>query len=221
MKVAIISYPGTNCEEDTKYAFELLGAKTEIIWHKENNIEADLVVLPGGFSHGDYLRTAAIAKFSPISKAVMEHAKRGGYILGICNGFQMLLELGLLPGAMNKNINLNFISKFQYLKVVSNNNTFLKYCKKDELLNIPIAHGEGNYYIDDNGLKNLQDKDLILLKYCDKYSNSNNPNGSIDDIAGICNGDKKIFGLMPHPERAVEELIGGSDGLKMLKGFIV
>ena len=220
MKVAIINFPGTNCERDTKYAFDLLGANSQIIWHKETSINADLVVLPGGFSHGDYLRTAAIAKFSPIMGAVIEHAKKGGYILGICNGFQMLLELRLLSGAMNKNINLSFISKYHHLKVISNDNKFLSNCKKDEILNIPIAHGEGNYYVDENTLKSMYENDQILLKYCDENGEISNPNGSVDSIAGICDKNKKIFGLMPHPERAVEKILGGDDGVKMLKGLI-
>ncbi|MBR6952658.1 MAG: phosphoribosylformylglycinamidine synthase I, partial [Campylobacter sp.] len=180
MKVAIINFPGTNCERDTKYAFDLLGANSQIIWHKETSINADLVVLPGGFSHGDYLRTAAIAKFSPIMNAVVEHAKKGGYILGICNGFQMLLELKLLSGAMNRNINLSFISKYHHLKVISNDNKFLSNCKKDEILNIPIAHGEGNYYVDDKTLKSMYENDQILLKYCDENGEISNPNGSVD-----------------------------------------
>ena len=220
MKVAIINFPGTNCERDTKYAFDLLGANSEIIWHKETSINADLVVLPGGFSHGDYLRTAAIAKFSPIMNAVVEHAKKGGYILGICNGFQMLLELKLLSGAMNRNINLSFISKYHHLKVISNDNKFLSNCKKDEILNIPIAHGEGNYYVDDKTLKSMYENDQILLKYCDENGEISNPNGSVDSIAGICDKNKKIFGLMPHPERAIEKILGGDDGAKMLKGLI-
>ena len=220
MKVAIINFPGTNCERDTKYAFDLLGANSEIIWHKETSINADLVVLPGGFSHGDYLRTAAIAKFSPIMNAVVEHAKKGGYILGICNGFQMLLELKLLSGAMNRNINLSFISKYHHLKVISNDNKFLSNCKKDEILNIPIAHGEGNYYVDDKTLKSMYENDQILLKYCDENGEISNPNGSVDAIAGICDKNKKIFGLMPHPERAIEKILGGDDGAKMLKGLI-
>ena len=220
MKVAIINFPGTNCERDTKYAFDLLGANSQIIWHKETSINADLVVLPGGFSHGDYLRTAAIAKFSPIMNAVVEHAKKGGYILGICNGFQMLLELKLLSGAMNRNINLSFISKYHHLKVISNDNKFLSNCKKDEILNIPIAHGEGNYYVDDKTLKSMYENDQILLKYCDENGEISNPNGSVDSIAGICDKNKKIFGLMPHPERAIEKILGGDDGAKMLKGLI-
>ncbi|MBQ3674231.1 MAG: phosphoribosylformylglycinamidine synthase I [Campylobacter sp.] len=220
MKVAIINFPGTNCERDTKYAFDLLGANSQIIWHKETSINADLVVLPGGFSHGDYLRTAAIAKFSPIMNAVVEHAKKGGYILGICNGFQMLLELKLLSGAMNRNINLSFISKYHHLKVISNDNQFLSNCKKDEILNIPIAHGEGNYYVDDKTLKSMYENDQILLKYCDENGEISNPNGSVDAVAGICDKNKKIFGLMPHPERAIEKILGGDDGAKMLKGLI-
>lgn len=223
MKVVIIKFPGTNCDEDTKYAFDKLGFKCEIINHKQDKFCADLVVLPGGFSYGDYLRTAAISKFSPAMSEVLNHAKKGGYILGICNGFQMLLELKLLEGAMLKNKNLNFISKFQNLKVISNNNKFLSKCSKDEILNMPMAHGEGNYYADEKTIKSLEENDQIILKYCDELgniTNESNPNGSVLNIAGICDKNKKIFGLMPHPERACEEILGGSDGIKMLKGFL-
>ena len=220
MKVAIVNFPGTNCERDSKYAFDALGCETQIIWHKETAINADLIVLPGGFSYGDYLRTAAIAKFSPVMQAVLDHARKGGYILGICNGFQMLLELKLLAGAMSRNINLSFISKFHHLRVVSNDNKFLRCCDKGEILNIPIAHGEGNYYADADTLKSLYDEDCVLLKYCDAKGADLNPNGSVDAIAGICDKNKKIFGLMPHPERAIEPVLGGTDGIKMLKGLI-
>ena len=220
MKVAIVNFPGTNCERDSKYAFDALGCETQIIWHKETAINADLIVLPGGFSYGDYLRTAAIAKFSPVMQAVLDHARKGGYILGICNGLQMLLELKLLAGAMSRNINLNFISKFHHLRVVSNDNKFLRCCEKGEILNIPIAHGEGNYYADADTLKSLYDDDCVLLKYCDANGADLNPNGSVDAIAGICDKNKKIFGLMPHPERAIEPILGGKDGEKMLKGLI-
>ena len=220
MKVAIVNFPGTNCERDSKYAFDKLGCETQIIWHKETAINADLIVLPGGFSYGDYLRTAAIAKFSPVMQAVLDHARKGGYILGICNGFQMLLELKLLAGAMSRNINLSFISKFHHLRVVSNDNKFLRCCDKGEILNIPIAHGEGNYYADADTLKSLYDEDCVLLKYCDENGADLNPNGSVDAIAGICDKNKKIFGLMPHPERAIEPILGGTDGEKMLKGLI-
>ena len=220
MKVAIVNFPGTNCERDSKYAFDALGCETQIIWHKETAINADLIVLPGGFSYGDYLRTAAIAKFSPVMQAVLDHARKGGYILGICNGFQMLLELKLLAGAMSRNINLSFISKFHHLRVVSNDNKFLRCCDKGEILNIPIAHGEGNYYAPADTLKSLYDEDCVLLKYCDAKGADLNPNGSVDAIAGICDKNKKIFGLMPHPERAIEPILGGTDGEKMLKGLI-
>ena len=220
MKVAIVNFPGTNCERDSKYAFDALGCETQIIWHKETVINADLIVLPGGFSYGDYLRTAAIAKFSPVMQAVLDHARKGGYILGICNGFQMLLELKLLAGAMSRNINLSFISKFHHLRVISNDNKFLRCCDKGEILNIPIAHGEGNYYADADTLKSLYDEDCVLLKYCDAKGADLNPNGSVDAIAGICDKNKKIFGLMPHPERAIEPILGGTDGIKILKGLI-
>ncbi len=222
MKVSVIVFPGTNCEIDTKYAYEKLGANVKLVFHKEEVIpqDTDLIVLPGGFSYGDYLRSAAIAKFSPIMKTVMEHGKKGGYILGICNGFQMLLETKMLQGAMKRNSNVHFISKYHYLKVINNNNQFLRKTQKGEILNIPIAHGEGNYFIDNDGLKQLYDNEQVLLKYCDKEGKGLNPNGSVDEIACICNKDKNIFGLMPHPERAMEDMLGSSDGVKMLEGFI-
>ncbi|AJC92365.1 phosphoribosylformylglycinamidine synthase PurLQS, glutaminase subunit PurQ [Campylobacter subantarcticus LMG 24377] len=214
MKVAIIRFPGTNCEFDTAYAFEKLGIKTEIIWHEKQDFSADLIVLPGGFSYGDYLRCAAIAKLAPAIKTLKEHVKKGGYVLGICNGFQILLELGLLKGAMKHNNNLSFISKIQALQVVSNNNVFLKNFQKNDIIELPIAHGEGNYFNSEDGIKILEDKDMILLRYI------NNPNGSLNDIAGICNENKKIFGLMPHPERMCDDILGSKVGLKMFEGFL-
>ena len=222
MKVAIVRFPGTNCEFDTEYAFNLIGVKSEIVWHKSQDLpkDIDLVVIPGGFSYGDYLRSGAIARFSPIMKAVKEFANRGGYVLGICNGFQILLESHLLPGAMKRNENLTFISKFQYIKVLNNNNKFLSKTKKGEILNIPIAHAEGNYFVGSDKLKEMYDKEQILLQYCNKDGEIENPNGSIDAIAGICNENRNVFGLMPHPERACEKILGSEDGIKMIKGFI-
>ncbi len=220
MRVAIINFPGTNCESDTAFAFEKLGCKTQIIWHTETQINADLVILPGGFSYGDYLRTAAIAKFSPVMSAVLAHAKKGAYILGICNGFQMLLEMGLLDGAMRRNNTMSFISKYQYLKIISSDNAFLKEFKNGDIVKIPVAHGEGNYYADESTIKSLYDNDQVILKYCDENGADLDLNGSIDSIAGICDKNKKIFGLMPHPERACEAVLGGEDGLKMLKGLV-
>jgi len=222
MLVAVAVFPGTNCEIDTKYAFEKLGQKVVLVFHKEEKLPegTDLVVLPGGFSYGDYLRSAAIAKFSPIMKAVIAFANQGGKVLGICNGFQMLVEARLLPGAMKRNENVHFISQFHHLKVIHNDNTFLRKCKVGELLNIPIAHGEGSFYIDEAGLKELYDNHQVLLTYCDEKGNVQNPNGSVDSIAGVCNKAKNVFGLMPHPERAIEQILGSDDGVKMLDGFI-
>ena len=221
MKVAIVRFPGTNCEFDTEYAFRRLGADTEIVWHKETALpqNVDLVVLPGGFSYGDYLRSGAIARFSPIMEAVQEHAKKGGYVLGICNGFQILLESHMLPGAMKRNENLHFISKYHHIKVERNDNPFLSKLAPGEILNIPIAHAEGNYYVEPEKLREMYEKGQVILRYCDAEGNELNPNGSVDAIAGICNESKNVFGLMPHPERACEQILGSEDGLKMLKGF--
>ena len=222
MKISVLQFPGTNCEYDTKYAFEQLGCEVEIIWHKEKNIpeDTDLLVIPGGFSYGDYLRSGAIARFATIMDSVQAYAAKGGKVLGICNGFQILLEAGLLPGAMKRNDSLHFISKYHTLKVINNDNTFLSLLKKDEVLNIPVAHHDGNYYIDSDGLKELEENGQILLKYCDENGSLVNMNGSVSNIAGICNKEKNVFGLMPHPERAIEKLLGSTDGINMLKGFL-
>ena len=222
MKISVLQFPGTNCEYDTKYAFEKLGCDVEIIWHKDDKIPSntDLVVIPGGFSYGDYLRSGAIARFANVMESVKEYASKGGKVLGICNGFQILLEAGLLPGAMKRNDSLHFISKYHTLKVINNDNTFLSLTKKGEVLNIPVAHHDGNYYIDAQGLKELEENNQILLKYCDKDGNLVNMNGSVSNIAGICNKEKNVFGLMPYPERAIEEILGSVDGVNMLKGFL-
>ena len=220
MKVGVVVFPGTNCDRDTKWAFEKLGADVEFVWHGDKELKNyDLVVLPGGFSYGDYLRSGAIARFSPIMSAVGEYAKKGGYVLGICNGFQILLESHLLPGGMTRNENLHFISKFHHLKVIDNNNKFLQNLNKGDIINIPIAHAEGNYKVDEETLKKMYDNGQVILKYCDKEGNELNPNGSVDAIAGICNETKNVFGLMPHPERAMESILGGEDGITMLEGF--
>ena len=222
MKVTILQFPGTNCEYDTQHAFEKLGASTEILWHKSKEVPSDtkLLVVAGGFSYGDYLRSGAIAKFSPVMKAVSKYAAKGGKVLGICNGFQVLTESGLLPGALKRNDNLHFISKHHHLKVENNDNDFLKELNKGDVVNIPIAHHDGNYYIDEDGLKELEENKQILVTYCDKDGNKLNPNGSVDSIAGVCNKEKNVFGLMPHPERAMEAILGSDDGVKMLEGFL-
>ncbi|DAB39224.1 MAG: phosphoribosylformylglycinamidine synthase I [Sulfuricurvum sp. GWF2_44_89] len=222
MKVGIIQFPGTNCEYDTQHAFAALGCETQILWHKEESIpsDMDLVVAAGGFSYGDYLRSGAIAKMSPIMKALKVYAENGGKVLGICNGFQVLTETGLLPGALKRNEGLHFISRHHHLKVVNNDNDFLRHCAVDQVVNIPIAHHDGNFYIDAAGLNELYANNQVLLKYTDGAGNIDNPNGSVDSIAGICNKSKNVFGLMPHPERAMEALLGSDDGRAMLEGFI-
>ena len=221
MLVAVLQFPGTNCEYDTKYAFEKLGAEVTIVWHEETSLpqNVDLVVAPGGFSYGDYLRSGALAKFAPIMDAVKTYAANGGKVLGICNGFQILAETGLLPGALKRNDNLHFISKHHHLKVVNNDNTFLQELAVGDVVNIPVAHHDGNYYIDENGLQELKDNGQILLQYCDKNGSNKVLNGSVSQIAGVCNKEKNVFGLMPHPERAMETLLGCDDGVKMLQGF--
>ena len=210
MKVTILQFPGTNCEYDTQHAFEQLGATTEIVWHKSESIPADtnLLVVAGGFSYGDYLRSGAIARFSPVMKAVTAYANEGGKILGICNGFQVLTEAGLLPGALKRNDGLHFISKHHTLKVVNNDNIFLEKLNNGDVVNIPIAHHDGNFFIDQDGLKDLYANNQVLLTYADENGEVKNPNGSVDSIAGICNKDKNVFGLMPHPERAMESILG-------------
>ena len=221
MKVTILQFPGTNCEYDTQHAFEQLGASTEIVWHKNESIpeDTDLLVVAGGFSYGDYLRSGAIAKFSPVMKAVTAYAQKGGNVLGICNGFQVLTEAGLLPGALKRNDNLHFISKHHHLKVINNDNVFLEKLSKNDVVNIPIAHHDGNYFIDQDGLKELEANNQILLRYTDTNGEVQNPNGSVSSIAGICNKEKNVFGLMPHPERAMESILGSDDGVAMLQGF--
>lgn len=216
MKVAVVRFPGTNCEFDTQYAFEKLGAEVCILWHKRSEIPKDtqLVVVPGGFSYGDYLRCGAIAQFSPIMKAIKEYALQGGRVLGICNGFQILCEAGLLPGALKRNENLHFISKMQILRVVNKNNIFLRSYAKNQEIALPIAHADGNYFIDESGLETLRANEQILLEYVD------NPNGSVGGIAGVCNEAKNVFGLMPHPERAIEMVLGGCDGVAMLDNLL-
>ena len=221
LTVSILQFPGTNCEYDTVYAFKKLGHHTHVVWHKEEELpkKTDLVVVPGGFSYGDYLRSGSIARFSPVMKAVKRYADKGGLVLGICNGFQILTEMGLLPGALKRNNNLHFISKHQTIKVVNQDNAFLNQCSKSEILDIPVAHADGNYYIDDWGLEELEKNGQILLRYCDAEGSPIVLNGSVEQIAGICNSEKNVFGLMPHPERAMEFVLGSEDGARMLKGF--
>lgn len=225
MKAAVIVFPGSNCDTDCYYVLkDVMNMDVEFVWHKDRNFpKTDLVVLPGGFSYGDYLRTGAIARFSPVLESVKKHAEEGRYVIGICNGFQVLLESGLLPGAMLRNKTLTFICKDTTLRTESTDSVFTRGMSKGEVLTVPIAHGEGNYYCDDDTLKRLQDKDLIAFRYCSQngeLAEEFNPNGSRDHIAGILNENKNILGMMPHPERASEEILSGVDGKKIWESIL-
>lgn len=216
MKAAVVVFPGSNCDADTVRAIEAVSGETPaVVWHKDQlPSDTELAVLPGGFSYGDYLRAGAIAKFSPVMESVIEHARRGRLVLGICNGFQMLLEAGILPGAMMRNRHLHFVCKWVNLKTERHDTPFTRFDK--EILRIPIAHGLGNYHIDADGLMKLRDRNQIVFRYCSETGEATdacNPNGSVDSIAGICNEAGNVLGMMPHPERAIDEAIGSDDGL--------
>ena len=219
MKSSVIVFPGSNCDRDIAVALEKLQFKNSMIWHKENVLpKSDLIVVPGGFSYGDYLRSGAIAAKSNILNEVIKAGKRGSLILGICNGFQILIECGLLKGALLRNSGLKFISKNIFIKIQSNKNKFFNKYKKNEILELNIAHNEGNFFTDKKHLNELEDNDLIPIKYCDKEGNINpktNPNGSLNNIAGIFNKNKNILGMMPHPERMVDKTCANEDGLPL------
>lgn len=224
MKFGVVTFPGSNCDHDLLYAMSSnLGQEVVNLWHKDHDLQGcDFIFLPGGFSYGDYLRSGAIARFSPIMDEVAAHAKRGGYVMGICNGFQMLTEAGLLPGALLHNTSTNFICKNIHLRPVSKS-TLLTQNLEDRPYKVPVAHGEGNYYCLPDELKAMEDNDQILFKYCDEagaFSVSANPNGSLDNIAGVTNAGKNVFGMMPHPERATDDLLGNLDGKAILEMVI-
>jgi phosphoribosylformylglycinamidine synthase len=225
MKFGVVIFPGSNCDYDSYYLLKnVLGVETEFIFHKESSLHnCDVIILPGGFSYGDYLRSGALARFSPIMKEVKKFALDGGLVIGICNGFQILCESELLPGVLSKNDSLKFQCFDQTLKIVNNKTRFTNLYQENEVVTFPIAHGEGNYIIDEAGLKELYDNDQIVLKYCDNYGNitaESNPNGSIDNIAGICNKEGNVFGLMPHPERCGESILGNTDGIKIFQSIL-
>ncbi|MBO8137168.1 MAG: phosphoribosylformylglycinamidine synthase subunit PurQ [Desulfotomaculum sp.] len=225
MKFGVIVFPGSNCDADCLHAVKaVLDQPVEYIWHKSNSVDGfDCIILPGGFSYGDYLRAGAIARFSPVMEAVINYAQKGGWVLGICNGFQVLLEAGLLPGAMRRNNNLQFICQDTYLKVENCSTPFTALCHPGEVLKIPVAHGEGNYYCDEKTLKELKQNNQIVFRYCDemgKVTGEANPNGSINNIAGICNRHGNVLGMMPHPERCAEEILGSSDGAVLFKSIL-
>ena len=221
VKVGVITFPGSNCDHDMEYALGTeLGFQVERNWHKDRDLKGvDLGVLPGGFSYGDYLRSGAIARFAPIMQEVVAHAARGGKVLGVCNGFQVLCEAGLLPGTLGHNKQRRFVCRNVLLKPVSRMAELTAGLDPARPLCIPIAHGEGNYYIDEDGLKSLHANDQVLFRYCGptgETSEEFNPNGSIDDIAGVCNKEGNVFGMMPHPERAASDTLGNTDGRSML-----
>ncbi|HKT79395.1 MAG TPA: phosphoribosylformylglycinamidine synthase subunit PurQ [Vicinamibacterales bacterium] len=217
MKFAVIVFPGSNCDHDAYYtASHVLGQPTDLIWHKETDLKgADAIILPGGFAHGDYLRTGAMARFSPVMKSVKEFAARGGPVIGICNGFQVLLEAGLLPGAMLRNRGLKFLCEHVHLRVEQTDTAFTLACTPHQVLRLPIAHGEGNFFADADTLARLEANRQVIFRYvtpAGEVSDEANVNGSLNSIAGICNEQRNVVGLMPHPERACEPILGSADG---------
>ena len=224
MRSSVIVFPGSNCDRDIAVALEKFQIKNQMVWHDETILpKSDLVILPGGFSYGDYLRTGCIASKSRIIDGVIEHAKKGGLILGICNGFQILIESGLLPGVLLRNKKLRFLSKNVFLKVLNLNNQFCLNYKKKNIIELPIAHNEGNYFANNELLQNLEGNNLIVFKYCDEKGNVNkksNPNGSSNNIAGILNKKNNILGMMPHPERLIDPLLSGEDGSIMFESLL-
>lgn len=217
MNIGVVVFPGSNCDHDCQYVFkDVLGQHVETIWHKETlPAGLDAIVLPGGFSYGDYLRTGAIARFSPVMGGVKEFAKKGGLVIGICNGFQILLEAGLLPGVMLRNTSLNFICKDLYVKVENAATRFTNRCESGQVLKIPIAHADGNYYTDPVTLAGIKANAQLIFRYCTadgKVTAEANPNGSLDNIAGIMNAEGNVLGMMPHPERSAELVLGNEDG---------
>jgi len=224
MNSSVIVFPGSNCDRDIAVALEKLQFQNKMVWHKDTSLpKSDLIVVPGGFSYGDYLRSGAIAAKSNILNEVIKAANDGCLVLGICNGFQILTETGLLRGVLLRNINLKFLGKDIYVKAVNIDNKFCNKYKKDQLLRLNIAHNEGNYFTNPNHLKELEDKNLIPFKYCDENGNINeqsNPNGSLNNIAGIFNEKKNILGIMPHPERMVDQIISNNDGANLFASLL-
>jgi phosphoribosylformylglycinamidine synthase len=225
MKFAVVVFPGSNSDRDAWYAAgPVLGEQAELVWHKDTDLGgADAVILPGGFAHGDYLRTGAVARFSPIMAAVSRFAERGGPVLGICNGFQVLLEAGLLPGAMVRNRGIKFVSRHVFVRVEQTDTPFTLACHASQVLSLPIAHGEGNYYADPATIAALEARRQVIFRYTTRageVTDSSNPNGSLNNIAGICNAARNVVGLMPHPERACEAALGSADGRVVLQSVV-
>lgn len=214
MKAGVLVFPGSNCDVDAYNVLSNVGADVKYIWHEEDKIDVDLLVLPGGFSYGDYLRCGAIARFSRVLEGIYEYTEKGGHVIGICNGFQILTELKLLPGALLRNKDLRFICSDCQIEVTNNDTAFSNLYLEGECVNFPIAHGDGNYYADNNTIHDLEKNGQVVFRY------RNNPNGSKNDIAGIINKKGNVLGMMPHPERAASSLMGGTDGVRLFKGLI-
>ncbi|MBV8520448.1 MAG: phosphoribosylformylglycinamidine synthase subunit PurQ [Acidobacteria bacterium] len=224
MKFGVVVLPGSNCDHDALHvAHDVLGADAEVLWHKETSLKgADCVIVPGGFAYGDYLRAGALAKFAPIMEPIRRHAEAGGLVLGICNGFQVLTEVGLLPGALMRNQHLRFLSRDVILRTEEIDTPFTNALTEGQILRMPIAHGEGNYFADDATLDELERNGQVIFRYCDdegRLTAEANPNGSARHIAGICNRGRNVLGLMPHPERCAESILGNADGLQIFKSI--
>ena len=224
MNSSVIVFPGSNCDRDIAVALEKLQFKNKMVWHKDSELpKSDLIVIPGGFSYGDYLRSGAIAAKSNIIKEVIKAASKGCLILGVCNGFQILIETGLLKGTLLRNKNLKFLSKDVFIQIIRNDNKFCNKYKAGQVIKLNIAHNEGNYFTNPEHLKELEDKNLIAFKYCDekaRINESSNPNGSLNNIAGIFNENKNILGMMPHPERMIKKSIYGDDGVNLFSSLL-
>ena len=224
MKSAVIVFPGSNCDRDAKTVLAATGLNPVMVWHGDSNLpDVDLVIVPGGFSYGDYLRSGAVAAKSPIMREVIEHAKKGRYVLGVCNGFQVLTEAGLLDGILLRNQKLKFICKEVNLRVENTKTAFTAKYSKGQVIKVPVAHHDGNYFADHKTLRNLQDKEQIIFRYCDdkgEITPESNPNGSLLNIAGICNEKRNVLGMMPHPERCAEMLLGGVDGARVFESLL-
>lgn len=225
MKFGVVVFPGSNCDEDMVYVLrDIMKQETVKLWHKNTDLEGcDFIVLPGGFSYGDYLRSGAIARFSPIMDSIIAHANKGGYVFGVCNGFQILCEAGLLPGALLHNDERKFICKNVFIKAENNDSLVTNLIPKDKALKIPIAHGEGKYFADEATLKKMNENNQILFRYCDeqgKITTEANPNGATENIAGVCNAGKNVFGMMPHPERAADAELANEDGRLLFESIL-
>jgi phosphoribosylformylglycinamidine synthase I len=224
MKFGVVVLPGSNCDHDALHvATSVLGADAEVLWHKDTDLKgADCVIVPGGFAYGDYLRAGALAKFAPIMEPIRRHAEKGGLVLGICNGFQVLTEVGLLPGALMRNQHLRFLSRDVFLRTEEIDTPFTNELQKGEIFRVPIAHGEGNYFADDATLDELERNGQVIFRYCDdegRLTAEANPNGSARSIAGICNRGRNVLGMMPHPERCAESVLGNAAGLAVFKSI--